>query len=61
MYNRIIASCWLHRSAYSCSTELVRGDQTCDRYLRFLYSMLKCLTDHNVKPIFIFDGNITWI
>ena len=47
--------CWLHRSAYSCSAELVCGKET-TKDLKFLLRFVKLLQLYELKPIVVFDG-----
>lgn len=57
-------SCWLHKGAYGCSTELCQGIPT-DKYFSFWFiwryviyclQRLKLLLNFNITPIVIFDG-----
>jgi exonuclease-1 len=47
--------CWLHKGAYSCSTELCQNIPT-DGYITFCMKRLKLLLEHNVIPVVVFDG-----
>ncbi|KAG5179620.1 PIN domain-like protein, partial [Tribonema minus] len=49
------AYCWLHRGAYSCSTEICRGEFT-DKFVRFCMRRIELLLSHGVTPWVVFDG-----
>jgi len=49
------AMCWMHRGAFSCSEELVRGIDT-DRFVHFFLKMCELLRFNDIKPIIVFDG-----
>lgn len=48
-------SCWLHRSAYSCSTELCLGEPTL-KWLRLCLRFVRTLQYFKIDPIIVFDG-----
>lgn len=48
-------SCWLHRSAYSCSTELCTGEPTL-KWLRLCLRFVRTLQYYKIKPLMVFDG-----
>jgi exonuclease-1 len=50
------ASCWLHRGAHACTTELALGQPTGRRHLGFALKMVRLLRSHGVTPLLIFDG-----
>jgi 5'-3' exonuclease len=47
--------CWLHRAAYSCSSELCQNVPT-DRYIQFCLNRVNLLRSHNITPVLVFDG-----
>lgn len=51
----IDASCWLHRSAYCCSMELVLNLPT-HKYLNFCMHYIHLLRNFGVIPVVVFDG-----
>ncbi|CAH0520531.1 unnamed protein product [Peronospora belbahrii] len=51
----IDASGWLYKGAYSCPVDLVLGRRT-DAYLNFSIQQITQLQEHNITPIFVFDG-----
>lgn len=46
---------WLHRSVYSCATELALGTPT-DKHIVFLMRYTSILRQNGVIPVIIFDG-----
>lgn len=51
----IDAYCWLHRGAYSCSTELCQNIPTV-KYINFCVSRVQLLRSFNITPVLVFDG-----
>lgn len=49
------ASCWLHRSTYSCAMELCTDEPT-TKYLDLLCALIDVLLRNQVTPIVVFDG-----
>lgn len=49
------ASCWLHRSAYCCSMDLVLQQPT-TKYLNFCMHYIHMLQSFGIKPVVVFDG-----
>jgi len=47
--------CWLHKGAFGCAEQLVRGEQT-DGYIRYVMKYVNLLLHYGVKPILVFDG-----
>lgn len=55
-YIAVDASCWLHRSAHTCASQLALEHASCDKYLTFLYQFIQCLIMNRLRPVFVFDG-----
>lgn len=51
----IDASCWLHRSTYTCAYELSNNIVTY-KYIVFLQKLLNILLQYNIQPYVVFDG-----
>lgn len=49
------ASVWMHKGAFSCSLELVTGQDT-DKFVYFFVKWCELLRYHKVKPVIVFDG-----
>ncbi|GBE61530.1 XPG N-terminal domain-containing protein [Babesia ovata] len=49
------AMCWIHRGMISSAVANVTGEP-CDKYLKFIISILSVLLSHNITPIMVFDG-----
>ncbi|KAK1938472.1 XPG I-region family protein [Babesia divergens] len=49
------AMCWIHRGMISSAVANVTGDP-CDKYIKFIISMLSVLLSHKITPIMVFDG-----
>ncbi|CDO63707.1 exonuclease I, putative [Plasmodium reichenowi] len=47
--------CWIHRGLISCAYDIVT-DQYNDSYLNFIEKMLIPIYNHNIKVVFVFDG-----
>ncbi|KAH8853049.1 Exonuclease 1 [Schistosoma japonicum] len=47
--------CWIHRSSYSCASDLALGIPT-DQYIRYVIKYINLMKSCNVKPILVFDG-----
>jgi len=47
--------CWLHKGAYSCSSELCQNLPT-NGYITYCMKRIDLLLQYNIKPIVIFDG-----
>ncbi|SOV75200.1 exonuclease I, putative [Plasmodium sp. gorilla clade G3] len=47
--------CWIHRGLISCAYDIVT-DQYNDSYLSFIEKMLVPIYNHNIKVVFVFDG-----
>ncbi|SPJ09681.1 exonuclease I, putative [Plasmodium sp. DRC-Itaito] len=47
--------CWIHRGLISCAYDIVT-DQHNDSYLSFIEKMLVPIYNHNIKVVFVFDG-----
>ncbi|KOB85169.1 hypothetical protein PFDG_00546 [Plasmodium falciparum Dd2] len=47
--------CWIHRGLISCAYDIVT-DQYNDSYLNFIEKMLVPIYNHNIKVVFVFDG-----
>jgi len=47
--------CWLHKGAFGCAEQLVRGEQT-DGYIKYVMKYCNLLLHHGLKPILVFDG-----
>ncbi|GAB9473418.1 hypothetical protein Gpo141_00010569 [Globisporangium polare] len=52
----IDAAGWLYRGAYSCPMDVVLRTKNADGYLNYCLEQIKVLQEHNVTPIFVFDG-----
>mmetsp|Transcript_105407 Transcript_105407/g.187457 ORF Transcript_105407/g.187457 Transcript_105407/m.187457 type:complete len:588 (+) Transcript_105407:81-1844(+) len=50
------AMCWMHKGAFSCSQELVLGQDT-DKFVHFFLRMCEILRFNEIKPIIVFDGD----
>ncbi|CAH8442255.1 unnamed protein product [Schistosoma turkestanicum] len=48
--------CWIHRSSYSCASDLALGIPT-DQYVRYVVKYINLMKTCNVKPILVFDGS----
>jgi len=48
--------CWLHKGAFGCAEQLLRGQAT-DMYVRYVMRWCNLLLDHRIKPILVFDGS----
>ncbi|TMW62328.1 hypothetical protein Poli38472_009821 [Pythium oligandrum] len=51
----IDASGWLYKGCYSCAMDVVLGRDT-DAYLNFCLQQIKLFQEHEITPIFVFDG-----
>ncbi|XP_952828.1 exonuclease 1, putative [Theileria annulata] len=51
----IDAMCWIHRGLISSAVANVRNE-ICDKYMKFIISMLQLLIKLNITPIMVFDG-----
>mmetsp|Transcript_61002 Transcript_61002/g.111774 ORF Transcript_61002/g.111774 Transcript_61002/m.111774 type:complete len:796 (+) Transcript_61002:71-2458(+) len=49
------AMCWMHKGAFACSQELVRGVDT-NRFIYFFLRHCEILRFHQIKPVIVFDG-----
>mmetsp|Transcript_6117 Transcript_6117/g.10577 ORF Transcript_6117/g.10577 Transcript_6117/m.10577 type:complete len:746 (+) Transcript_6117:49-2286(+) len=49
------AMCWMHKGAYSCALELVKGIDT-DRFIKYFIGQVEVLRYFDVKPVIVFDG-----
>ncbi|ORM40799.1 Exonuclease 1 [Babesia sp. Xinjiang] len=49
------AMCWIHRGMISSAVANVTGD-SCDKYIKFIISILSVLLSHKITPIMVFDG-----
>ncbi|KYO01388.1 putative exonuclease I [Plasmodium gaboni] len=47
--------CWIHRGLISCAYDIAT-DQYNDSYLSFIEKMLVPIFNHNIKVVFVFDG-----
>ncbi|CAA9986629.1 exonuclease I, putative [Plasmodium knowlesi strain H] len=47
--------CWIHRGLVSCAYDVIMDNYN-DSYLSFIEKMLECIYEHNIKVIFVFDG-----
>jgi len=50
------AMCWMHKGAFSCSQELVQGQDT-DKFVHYFLRMCEILRFNMIKPIIVFDGD----
>eukprot|EP00039_Didymoeca_costata_P012232 m.175403 g.175403 ORF g.175403 m.175403 type:complete len:697 (-) comp15424_c0_seq1:928-3018(-) len=50
------ASSWLHKGAYGCALELLRGDVQADSYVAYAMGLAYMMRAHQIKPILVFDG-----
>lgn len=48
--------CWLHKSIFCDNMDLATNPES-KSYLYFIKAKVQNLLNHNIKPIFIFDGN----
>lgn len=46
---------WLHRGAYACAPELVKGKPT-RKYVDYVMHRVRFLRHHGVSPYLVFDG-----
>lgn len=46
---------WLHRGAYSCASDIVKGKPT-RRYVDYCMHRVRFLRHHGIKPYLVFDG-----
>ncbi|EAN31499.2 XPG I-region family protein [Theileria parva strain Muguga] len=51
----IDAMCWIHRGLISSAVANVRNE-ICDKYMKFIISMLQLLIKLSITPIMVFDG-----
>ncbi|EDO06341.2 XPG I-region nuclease family protein [Babesia bovis T2Bo] len=49
------AMCWIHRGMISSAVANVTGEP-CDKYIKFIVSILSVLLSHKITPIMVFDG-----
>lgn len=49
------AMCWIHRGMISSAVANVTGE-ACDKYIKFIISMLAVLLSYDITPIMVFDG-----
>lgn len=47
---------WLHRGAYGCAEQLVKGQSTV-QYVNYAVHRIRMLRHHGVKPYVVFDGD----
>ena len=47
--------CWLHKGAFGCAEQLVRGNKT-NGYIKYVMKYVNLLLYHDIKPILVFDG-----
>lgn len=49
------AHCWLHRAAFSCSSEIAENIPT-TKYVEYFMSLIQLLVIHGIIPVVVFDG-----
>ncbi|KAG9032667.1 Rad2 nuclease [Tulasnella sp. JGI-2019a] len=46
---------WLHRGAYACAPQLVKGEST-TKYVDYIIHRIRMMRHHGVEPYLVFDG-----
>jgi hypothetical protein len=52
----IDASCWLHRGAYGCATDLCVPGRSSDKFVDYFMHHIRMMQHARVSPYVVFDG-----